>query len=274
METLFDPVSQFNEEREKMNEELLADANIVIKRFFSLDGQTYREGALSAKSKELLGLVSSLVLRCDDCVKYHLGRCRDEGVSTEELMEALSVGLVVGGSIVIPHLRRASVYWNALKGVCAPKKELFRSLFAELERTVNGEGDAASKMAAICSICSRSVPWYNWFGFYLTSATEEGILELGPYVGEPTDHVRIPFGRGICGQAAERLETFLVDDVSQEGNYLSCSINVKSEIVVPIIKNGTVAGEIDIDSHKTAAFDNEDKEFLESLAKIIGEKIL
>jgi AhpD family alkylhydroperoxidase len=82
-------------------------AGLEIKRFFSLDGQTYREGALSAKTKELLGLVASLVLRCDDCVTHHLVRCREEGVSDAELFDAFSVALVVGGSIAIPHLRRA-----------------------------------------------------------------------------------------------------------------------------------------------------------------------
>ncbi len=111
----------FAAEREALNELVLAHANLEIKRFFSLDSQVYREGALSARTKELLGLVASLVLRCDDCVQYHLGRCRDEGVTTPELVDALSVGLVVGGSITIPHLRRAMKTWISLVHPVTPE---------------------------------------------------------------------------------------------------------------------------------------------------------
>lgn len=100
-------LKEFHHFREKMNDAILAADNLVIKRFFSLDSQTYRPGALDAKTKELLGLVASTVLRCDDCVTYHVVQCRNEGVTDEELYEAFSVALVVGGSIVIPHLRRA-----------------------------------------------------------------------------------------------------------------------------------------------------------------------
>jgi len=107
-------VEEWQEEREILNEKVLAMAGLEIKRFFSLDGQTYRAGALSAKTKELLGFVSSLVLRCDDCVLYHTIRCKEEGVTTQEFQEACSVGLIVGGSIVIPHLRRAAARWEEL----------------------------------------------------------------------------------------------------------------------------------------------------------------
>lgn len=100
-------LAEFRHFREKMNAAILAADNLVIKRFFSLDTQTYRSGALDAKTKELLGLVASLVLRCDDCITYHVVRCREEGVTDAEFYEAFSVALVVGGSIVIPHLRRA-----------------------------------------------------------------------------------------------------------------------------------------------------------------------
>lgn len=93
--------------RERMNARILEAGNLEIRRFFALDGRTYEDGALDRRTKELMGLVASLVLRCDDCVTYHMIRCREEGLSDEELFEALSVGLVVGGSIVIPHLRRA-----------------------------------------------------------------------------------------------------------------------------------------------------------------------
>jgi AhpD family alkylhydroperoxidase len=90
-----------------MNERILEAENLEIRRFFALDDRTYKSGALDSRTKELLGLVASMVLRCDDCITYHVIRCKEEGVSDEELMEAFSVGLVVGGSIVIPHLRRA-----------------------------------------------------------------------------------------------------------------------------------------------------------------------
>lgn len=107
-------VEEFNEYRERMNEVILGKKNKVINRLFNLDTNAYQEGALNLKTKELLGLVASLVLRCDDCVKYHLGKCHEEGVTTEELYETLSIGSIVGGTIVIPHLRRASEYWDEL----------------------------------------------------------------------------------------------------------------------------------------------------------------
>ncbi len=107
-------VQDFNDYRQRMNDVILSQDNKVIKRFFSLDNQTYEEGALSEMTKELLGLVASMVLRCDDCIKYHLGRCHDLGVTKEQIYEASSVALVVGGSIFIPHLRRAAEYWEEL----------------------------------------------------------------------------------------------------------------------------------------------------------------
>jgi len=114
---LFDlSIPEWQAQREVLNEKVLSIAGIEIKRFFSLDGQTYREGALSAKTKELLGFVASLVLRCDDCILYHTIRCHEEGVSGAEFQEACSVGLIVGGSIVIPHLRRAAARWEELTG--------------------------------------------------------------------------------------------------------------------------------------------------------------
>ena len=114
---LFDStIPEWQAQREAFNEKVLDIAGLEIKRFFSLDGQCYREGALSARTKEMLGLVASLVLRCDDCILYHTIRCKEEGLSTEEFQEACAVGLVVGGSIVIPHLRRAAARWEELGG--------------------------------------------------------------------------------------------------------------------------------------------------------------
>ena len=108
-------LAEFRQFRERMNKEILDEGNLVVNRFFALDGRTYEPGALDAKTKELLGLVASLVLRCDDCVTYHVVRCREEGVTRDELFETLSVGLVVGGSITIPHLRRAVARWSELE---------------------------------------------------------------------------------------------------------------------------------------------------------------
>ncbi len=107
-------VKEFNAYREKMNEKILAQDNKMIKRFWSLDGQAYQEGALPVKTKELLGLVASMVLRCDDCIKYHLGKCHEIGVSTEEIFEVFGIANLVGGSICIPHTRRAVEYWEEL----------------------------------------------------------------------------------------------------------------------------------------------------------------
>jgi AhpD family alkylhydroperoxidase len=109
-------VEEFNAYRQKMNEVILSQDNKVIKRFFSLDNQTYEDGALPEVTKELLGLVASMVLRCDDCIKYHLGRCHELGVTKDQIYEACSVALVVGGSIFIPHMRRAAEYWEELEG--------------------------------------------------------------------------------------------------------------------------------------------------------------
>ena len=109
-------VKEFNDYRQKMNDKIFAADNLVLKRFFNLDTNTYAAGALSVKTKEMLGLVSSMVLRCDDCIRYHLGKCKEEGVTKEELFEVFSVATIVGGSIVIPHLRRAVEYWEELNG--------------------------------------------------------------------------------------------------------------------------------------------------------------
>jgi AhpD family alkylhydroperoxidase len=111
-------VSDFNEYRSKMNEKILASESLVIKRIFNLDTNAYSsDGVLNVKSKELIGLTCSLVLRCDDCVKYHLGKCKEVGLTTEEVNEAMGIATLVGGTIVIPHLRRAFEYWEQLENV-------------------------------------------------------------------------------------------------------------------------------------------------------------
>ncbi len=107
-------VKKFNDHREKMNQKILGSGNKAIKRLYSLDTITYQDGALDAKTKEMLGLVSSMVLRCDDCIKYHLEKCFELGVTTDKLFEIFSVANLVGGTIVIPHTRRAVEYWEEL----------------------------------------------------------------------------------------------------------------------------------------------------------------
>ena len=109
-------VQEFNEYRAKMNEVILGKQNKVINRLFNLDTNTYAEGALSVKTKEMLGLVASMVLRCDDCIKYHLGKSYEQGITTEEMYEIFAVANIVGGTIVIPHTRRAAEYWEILQG--------------------------------------------------------------------------------------------------------------------------------------------------------------
>lgn len=113
-------VKEFNDYRQKMNAKLLEDNNKVIKRIFNLDTNTYTDGALDTKTKELLGLVASAVLRCDDCVKYHLETAYKLGVTKEEMMETMSVATLVGGTIVIPHLRKAYEFWEALEDSSQP----------------------------------------------------------------------------------------------------------------------------------------------------------
>ncbi len=109
------PINSFKKEREELNEFVMKYADKKIKRFYSLDSQSYRGDALSTKTKELLGLVASLVLRCDDCIKYHLIRCYEEGITDKELEESVSIALIVGGSIVVPHMRRLFKLWDEIQ---------------------------------------------------------------------------------------------------------------------------------------------------------------
>ena len=112
-----DIVKQFNDYRAAMNEKIADADNLIIKRIFNLDTNAYSPGILDIKTKELIGLTCSLVLRCDDCVKYHLGKCKEVGFKSEEINEAMGVATLIGGTIVIPHLRRAFEYWEALQHV-------------------------------------------------------------------------------------------------------------------------------------------------------------
>ncbi|WP_234568273.1 GAF domain-containing protein [Rhodohalobacter sp. 614A] len=143
------------------------------------------------------------------------------------------------------------------------------AILNKVESIVSTDQKRDDKLRAICELLDEQIDVFDWTGFYLTSPEEDKMLILGPYVGEPTDHIRIPFGKGICGQAAETLDTFVVQDVSQADNYLACSLDVKSEIVVPIMKNGIFLGELDIDSHTKDAITPELKNLCEEICKII-----
>lgn len=112
--TMSNLVNEFNDYRAKINDVILSKDNLVIKRLWNLDTNTYAAGALDVKTKEMLGLVASMVLRCDDCIKYHLGKCHEQHVTTEELYEVFAVANIVGGTIVVPHTRRAAEYWEEL----------------------------------------------------------------------------------------------------------------------------------------------------------------
>ena len=127
--------------------------------------------------------------------------------------------------------------------------------------------DADAAMAAAVGLLAREVPTYDWVGIYLLVGNE---LVLGPFVGAPSPHTRIPLGRGICGAAATEAMTIIVDDVKSDPRYLECSLETQSEIVVPIIHRGVVFGEIDIDSHERAAFGPTDRDLLEEIASQLG----
>ena len=150
-------------------------------------------------------------------------------------------------------------------------KATFEKLLGEVEAITGGTEERDGKLGAICLLLRENVPHYDWVGFYLTDPGTDRELVLGPYEGTLTNHTRIPFGRGICGQAADTKETFVVQDVSKEAYYLSCSIHVKSEIVVPILASGgRVLGELDIDSHQVAPFTDRDSAFLEKVCGMIA----
>ena len=146
----------------------------------------------------------------------------------------------------------------------------FQAILSRVRDVVDGELSRDEKLSAVARILSESVPYYNWVGFYLPVPGGARELVLGPFVGEPTQHVRIPFGRGVCGQVAETKETMVVPDVGRLDNYLSCSVEVQSEIVVPTLKGGEFVGELDIDSHAKAPFAEADKKFLEEVAAIVA----
>jgi GAF domain-containing protein len=139
-----------------------------------------------------------------------------------------------------------------------------------LEIVAVKEQNANQKMQAICDLLQSSVDYYDWVGFYFKNGDKRE-LKLGPYAGEATDHTIIPFGKGICGQVAESNQNFVVPDVTAQDNYIACSISVKSEIVVPLFKNGENIGQIDIDSETPDPFTEKDERFLEWVNQQVAE---
>lgn len=137
---------------------------------------------------------------------------------------------------------------------------------------MNTEHSVKGMMSRICELLHREVPHYNWVGFYLAD-NENRVLVLGPYSGAATDHKRIPYGTGICGQVAVNHNTMNIEDVNAEDNYLACSIETKSELVVPIMREGVFLGQLDIDSHKINAFNIRDERLLQSICRRLAEYI-
>src|ERR1700761_9375120 len=149
-------------------------------------------------------------------------------------------------------------------------KSTFDQILSEISSSAKSASDLASLQNFIVEIIPRRLPYYNWTGFYMLDPNDPETLVLGPFRGAPTEHVRIPVNQGICGAAVAQNSTVVVDDVHSDPRYLACSLETRSEIVVPIRANGAVVGEIDIDSHDLAAFSPQDREFLEKCAIIVG----
>lgn len=149
----------------------------------------------------------------------------------------------------------------------------FQKLKIEVEKILKAqEASVDLRLKEICELLEAEIPYYTWVGFYFKNGDKDE-LKLGPYVGEPTDHTIIPFGKGICGQVAVSNKNFVVPDVTAQDNYIACSIHVKSEIVVPLFKNGENIGQIDIDSNVPDAFNEEDERFLEFVNEKVAEII-
>lgn len=150
------------------------------------------------------------------------------------------------------------------------KQRLFDLILPRLDEILASSMPRDEKLDFLVHLLRNDVPYYNWVGFYVVALDVPETLVLDRYAGEPTDHTRIRFGEGICGQAAATGKNFVVQDVSQETNYLSCSIHVKSEIVVPVFHQGRMLGQIDIDSHTLSPFTAEDSRFLETVCQKVA----
>ncbi len=149
-------------------------------------------------------------------------------------------------------------------------RETYQKALTDIQRNADSATSRTDLLERVVNTLDNSFEYYSWTGFYLVDGEH---LQVGPYVGKPTPHTRIKIGEGICGAAAESAETVIVADVNEDSRYLACSIETKSEIVVPLIDDGTVIGEIDIDSDRISAFNESDAEFLASVAQIVVERL-
>ena len=147
----------------------------------------------------------------------------------------------------------------------------FEALKSQVDAIVlNKTIELDNRLLAICTLLEKQIPYYDWVGFYFKNG-DKNELKLGPYVGEPTNHEIIPFGKGICGQVAVNNQNFVVPDITVQDNYIACSISVKAEIVIPIFVNGENIGQIDIDSSTANPFTQEDERFLEYVCERVAE---
>ncbi|GGE99975.1 GAF domain-containing protein [Chishuiella changwenlii] len=147
-----------------------------------------------------------------------------------------------------------------------------QNLHKRVDVIIDSAISSEEKLQKICQLLSDEISYYNWVGFYFKNG-DKNELKLGPYVGAETDHIIIPYGKGICGQVAESNETFVVPDVYAQDNYLACSIETKAEIVVPIFKDGENVGQIDIDSHTIDPFTKDDINLLDYICERVSEII-
>ncbi|OAA31215.1 histidine kinase [Kosmotoga arenicorallina S304] len=236
--------------------------------------------AKSSVLKSLKNLSSVLELSREDFVVFimvALGKSESIIVPTSKghviMIDLLSLyrkgKLNFAGNFIIEKMREFRAYSEYMVSKDDSEEEKgrkFERIFELIQSAIN-KPSGEEALQEIVRILDHYVEYYNWTGFYITSPGEQ--LELGPFVGEPTEHVKIKFGQGICGQAAKLKEVFVVPDVDKEDNYLSCSDKTKSEIVVPIIDDDRILGEIDIDSHHLNAFSAADEKFLEKISELV-----
>ena len=151
------------------------------------------------------------------------------------------------------------------------KKALFATIRTSVDTLLEADGSLERTLKGIATLLANEIDYYDWVGFYLVEDPGKDELVLGPFVGAETEHVRIPFGKGICGQAAASGEMIIIQDVTKVTNYLSCAPNVVSEIVVPIFNDGKIVGELDIDSHELGPFSWDDRELLEHICAALSK---
>jgi len=281
-----DRIREFREDRNRLNERILAKDNnaAIMKRVYGLDTFAYMERGvgLSSKQKEILGLATSMVLRCDDCIKYHLEKCFEQGVANDEMMDIFGIANVVGGTIVIPHTRRAIEYWELLnekRPIPSPfdnktKKNKYKEILIILESLLKGVDNQISVMATLNEVLISNIPYYYWTGFYLADKQQ---LTVGPYQGTH-GCLFIRYGEGVCGRAAVEKKTIIVEDIqklneaqsSNKGHlHITCDPRCHSEIVVPVTNHeDKLIAVFDVDSLHKKAFDEIDQKYLEKIMKI------